>query len=198
MEKRQFLTGMTGLIAGTLTNSANAVNNRKIESQTILTITGDIERVNRGKSNVMHEILMYKRGIQFSKAYTFTLTDLEKLPSKTISPTMEDDGLVHKLSGPRLVDVLNVVGIKNSKNIKIKMHGIDGYSPEISLALAKKYDFILATRLDGQLLSIGGFGPVFGIYDADRIDGIAQKPLNQRFAGCPWGLYCIEVASEVR
>jgi len=52
----------------------------------------------------------------------------------------------------------------------------------------------VATHLDGKLLNIGGFGPLFAIYDADRIPELANKPLNQRFTACPWGLYCIEVA----
>jgi hypothetical protein len=107
---------------------------------------------------------------------------------------MEYDTQVHALRGPRLLDVLNVVGIKNAGTTKILFHGIDGYSPEITFDQARNYNFIVATHLDGKLLNIGGFGPLFAIYDADRIPELANKPLNQRFTACPWGLYCIEVA----
>jgi hypothetical protein len=106
---------------------------------------------------------------------------------------MEYDARAHKLSGPRLIDVLHVTGIKKTNATKIVFHGIDGYSPEISVDTAQRYNFILATHIDDKLLSIGGFGPLFAIYDADRIPEIAQMPLNQRFTTCPWGLYCIEI-----
>jgi hypothetical protein len=199
MKKRQFLTSAAGILVGALGSSVNTVyakNSRKEDAQTILTITGDIERTNRKKMDPVKDQLMYKRGIKFNNAYTFSLLDLEKLPSKTINPTMEYDNRVHELSGPLLIDVLNAVGIKKrTKNTEIVLYGIDGYSPEISLDKAQEYNFILATRIDGQLLSIGGFGPLFAIYDADRIEEFAKKPVDQRFAACPWGLYCIEVKS---
>jgi hypothetical protein len=199
MEKRQFLKSTAGLLAGAGSvlsgsmSSAHAAADKKEVSQTILTIVGDVLKTNRGSLDPVKDQLMYKRGIQFNKGFTFDLGALEKLRSKTISPTMEYDARVHKLSGPRLLDVLTEVGFINSKNVSILMHGIDGYSPEVTLAEVKKYDFILATQIDGQLLSIGGFGPLFGIYDADRIEELTKKPLNQRFLKCPWGLYCIEV-----
>lgn len=199
MKKRDFLSSASALAVGGLglsLFSSDAKSGQRAASQVILTITGDIKSVNRKKSDVLADQLMYKHGIKFERAYTFNLDDLENLPTTTISPTLEYDGRVHKLSGPRLFEVLAVVGIKNPETAKIKWHGIDGYSPEISLALAKKYNFILATRIDGQVLSIGGLGPLFGIYDADRIEEIAKKPLDQRFAGCPWGLYCIEVVDN--
>jgi len=200
MKKRQFLTSAAGLVVGAIGSSINSAHalasKEKNDSQVILTIAGEIKSTNRGALDPVKDQLMHKRGIQFNKAHTFTLSDLERLPSKTINPTMEYDARVHKLSGPRLIDVLTKVGITNSKDVNILMYGIDGYSPQVSLFNVQKYDFILATRIDGELLSIGGFGPLFALYDADRINEFAKKPLNQRFPGCPWGLYCIEVKSS--
>ncbi|PRC92714.1 molybdopterin-dependent oxidoreductase [Solimicrobium silvestre] len=196
MEKRQFLS--SGLVLGTLlipTLKEASATIQNASAQIILTITGDIKHVNRDKSDVVKDQLMHKQGVHFERAYTFALSDLENLRAKTISPTLEYDARIHQLSGPRLMDVLELVGVNKTKHSSIIFHGIDGYSPEISLALAEKYDYILATKLDGQLLSVGGFGPLFAIYDADRLTEIAQKPLNQRFDKCPWGLYCIEVVA---
>jgi len=200
MKKRQFLTSAAGLMVGAVSGSINSAHalasKEKNDSQVIITITGDIKSTNRGGLDPVKDQLMYKRGIKFNKAHAFTLADIEKLPTKTISPTMEYDGRVHKLSGPRLIDVLTKVGFASSKDVKILMYGLDGYTPQVSLADVQKYDFILATRIDGELLSIGGFGPLFAIYDADRIKEFSKKPLNQRFVACPWGLYCIEVKSS--
>jgi len=200
MKKRQFLKKASGLLVGATAgvwgssaNSANALSSQKEAEQTILTITGDVLRTNRGKLDPVRDQLMQKHGIKFKNAFTFTLADLEKLPSKTISPTMEYDARVHKLSGPLLADVLVEVGFTNPNGATILLHGLDGYSPEISFSKAREYNFILATRIDGNLLSVGGLGPLFALYDADRIEEIAKKPLDQRFAECPWGLYCIQV-----
>ena len=52
---------------------------------------------------------------------------------------------------------------------------------------------IVATTLDGAPMSIGGLGPLWAVYDADRLADFKDKPLKQRFALCPWGLYFIEV-----
>ncbi|MET3120811.1 hypothetical protein AAKU67_000391 [Oxalobacteraceae bacterium GrIS 2.11] len=195
MEKRQFISNSAGLLLGVLAASTSPSRAAApSEDQIILTITGAIEHSNRGKVDEMSDQLMHKQGVHFERAYQFTLADLAKLPVVTISPTLEYDGHVHRLIGPSLSSVLKIVGIKQADTTKILFHGIDGYSPEISLALAQKYNFILATHLDGKLLSIGGFGPLFALYDADRIPEIAQKRLSQRFSACPWGLYCIEIS----
>jgi hypothetical protein len=31
------------------------------------------------------------------------------------------------------------------------------------------------------------------VYDADRFADMAAKPVNERFGGCPWATYHIEV-----
>ena len=196
MKKRQFLASSMTMVLGTSALPvlvSQAADNRAVEEQVILTLAGAIDRTNRGKSDAMLDQLMHKNNIHFERAFDFTMSSLLKLSAVTISPTMEYDEKPHHLTGPRLLDVLNFAGIKKNRPTKIIFHAVDGYSPECSFNLVKKYDFIVATHMDGKLLSIGGFGPLFAIYDADRILEIMQKPLSQRFPICPWGLYCIEI-----
>ena len=69
----------------------------------------------------------------------------------------------------------------------------DGYSPVISLAEAQRLGFIVATHLDGKPLALGGLGPLWAVYEPDRFPDIAAKPVSDRFALCPWGLYHIDV-----
>jgi hypothetical protein len=33
------------------------------------------------------------------------------------------------------------------------------------------------------------------VYDADALPAFRDKPLKERFALCPWGLYHVEVAA---
>ncbi len=191
--RRQFLTNTMSLLMGAAGMAAQPsfAAPAKSDLQTILTLTGAIDRTNRPKMDGVTDQLMHKHGLQFERAWSLTLADLEKLPPQSINPTMEYDARVHRLKGPRLLDVLNVAGISKARPSSLRLHGIDGYSPEISFD--KAHNFIVATHLDGAVLAVGGFGPLFAIIDADRIAELAQKPLPQRFADCPWGLYCIEV-----
>lgn len=48
---------------------------------------------------------------------------------------------------------------------------------------------IVATEMDGQPLALGGLGPQWAVYEADTLPAFKDKPLKERFALCPWGLY---------
>jgi hypothetical protein len=52
---------------------------------------------------------------------------------------------------------------------------------------------MVATHMDGKPMALGGLGPLWGMVDADRIAELADKPLAERFGGCPWALYHIDV-----
>jgi len=199
MKKRQFLSTAAAAIAGALSASALPALAAKPEHQSagpaVLTIAGAIERSNRGQTDAVIDQMMHKQKVQFKSAFAFDLAALDKLPAVIINPTLEYDGKPHQLRGPRLAAVLDMLGASKATDTQIVFHSVDGYMPQISFEQLRKYDYILATRIDGMPLSIGGFGPIFAIYDADRIAELAQKPLAQRFALCPWGLYCIEVVA---
>ena len=42
-------------------------------------------------------------------------------------------------------------------------------------------------------MALGGLGPQWAVYDADVLPAFKDKPVNERFGLCPWGLYHIEV-----
>ncbi|WP_211467981.1 molybdopterin-dependent oxidoreductase [Collimonas silvisoli] len=203
MKKRQFLSTATASIIGALGGSvvpayaASAAAGRSLAvAPAVLTVFGAIGRSNRGPTDPVIDQMMHKQNVQFSSAFTFDLAALAKLPAVTINPTLEYDGRPHQLCGPRLADVLDMLGASELPQTQIVFHAVDGYMPQLSFAQLRKYGYILATHIDGKPLAIGGFGPIFAIYDADRVAEEAQKPLSQRFALCPWGLYCIEVVAS--
>ena len=102
---------------------------------------------------------------------------------------------VHALRGPLLTDVLKAASADVGDGAKLLLRGIDGYAGQWTVADARKYRFIVATHFDGKVMALGGLGPIWAVYDADRFPDRAAKPLNERFAGCPWGLYHIEVTA---
>jgi hypothetical protein len=161
-------------------------------SPALLTVTGAITKTNRGPLDSVRDLMMAKQKIDFQKAHAFDFGMLTAMPAVTIKPTIEYDKKPHTLHGPLLADVLKACGVTGDAG-KLAMRAVDGYSPTISIADARKYRFIVATHLDGKPMPLGGLGPLWAIYDADHFPDMAAKPIDQRFAHCPWALYHVDV-----
>jgi hypothetical protein len=193
MDKRQFLAA--ALAAASVPAGAQAPvarGKRGKRGPALLTVTGEGVRPNRGPFDPVRDQMMAKQKLTFAKAYAFDFATLAAMPARTIRPTLEYDQKPHALSGPALVDVLRAAGVPGAAG-KLAMRAVDGYAPVIPMADAAKYGFIVATHLDGQPMPLGGLGPLWAVYDADRFADMAARPVDQRFAQCPWGLYHIDV-----
>jgi hypothetical protein len=191
MKKRHFLTAAAfgGASLATLAQTASA----RTSSPVLLTVTGAIGKVNRGPIDPVLDQMMAKQKISFEKAHGFDFGELAALPAVTIKPTLEYDNKVHTLKGPLLIDVLRAAGAAPADSVKLLMRAVDGYSPNITMADVRKYRFIVATHLDGKSMPLGGLGPLWAVYDADRFPDMAAKKVTERFGLCPWALYHIEV-----
>ena len=193
MNKRNFLAASLGAaalpqLAQAATGAAAA---QSPQSPVLLTVSGAIARPNRGPLDPVLDQMMAKQKIAFDKARVFDFAALTALPAVTIKPTLEYGNKVHALRGPLLMDVLKAAGVADTG--KLAMRAVDGYSPTIAMADARRYHFIVATHLDGKTMPLGGLGPLWAVYDADRFPDMAAKPIDQRFASCPWALYYIDV-----
>jgi hypothetical protein len=164
-----------------------------ITGPTLLTLTGIIGAGNRGALDPALDHLMNKQGVSFERAHTFDFAALRSLPEITIHPTLEYDGKIHALGGPLMTDVLNAAGAKASDQGRVLLRAIDGYVVAVSFADLVKYRFIVATTLDEKALPLGGLGPLWAVYDADRFPDKAARPLAERFVLCPWAVYHIAV-----
>lgn len=190
MQKRQFLAA--GVAAATLPAFAETKGAARLKGPALLTVTGSGVKANRGPFDPVRDQMMAKQKLSFTAAHAFDFAALSALPAVRIQPTLEYDNKPHQLSGPALADVLKAAGV-TSKDGKLAMRAVDGYAPVISIADALRYRFIVATHLDGTPMPLGGLGPLWAVYDADRFPDMAAKPVDQRFAQCPWGLYHIEL-----
>lgn len=191
MKKRHFLTaaalGSVSLATQAQTASARA------SSPVLLTVTGAIGKVNRGAIDPALDQMMAKQKIRFEKGHGFDFGVLAALPAVTIKPTLEYDNKVHTLKGPLLTDVLRAAGAAPADSVKLLMRAVDGYSSNITVADVRKYRFIVATHLDNKPMPLGGLGPLWAVYDADRFPDMAARKVTERFGLCPWALYHIEV-----
>ncbi len=198
MKKRQFLGAA---IAGALPLAADAAaadrgpasRGPASRGPALLTVTGAITRTNRGPFDPVLDQMMHKQGLGFAKAYTFDHAALLQLAPHTIRPTLEYDGKPHTLRGPLLLDVLGSAGAKVGDRTTLVLRAVDGYNVELNGAQAGTRRVIVATHIDGAPMPLGGLGPLWAVYDADRIPEMAALPLAQRFTDCPWALYHIEV-----
>jgi len=159
----------------------------------LLTVAGAVSRSNRGPFDPALDQLMVKHNTRFDNAWVLDAAMLAALPAVAIEPTLEYDGKPHKLSGPLLGAVLGAAGVAANAPVTLTLRALDGYAVGVSLADAQRYRMIVATTLDGAPMAIGGLGPLWAVYDADRLADFKDKPLKQRFAFCPWGLYFIDV-----
>jgi len=193
MDKRKFM-GVAALGVVALPELAQAQNAPKAQKgPTLLTVSGLIGAGNRGALDPALDQMMAKQKIKFDKAHAFDAAALAALPAVTIKPTLEYDNKPHTLKGPLLADVLKASGVKMTDKTTVFLRAVDGYAAQVTSAEIAKYRFIVATHMDGQALSLGGLGPLWAVYDADRFPDMAAKPVTARFAWCPWATYHIEV-----
>lgn len=190
MKKRYFLT--TALGASALSPTAFAAPSGQ-HGPALLTVTGAIGRGNRGPLDKALDQMMVKQQLAFDKAHVFDFDALRALPSITIKPTLEYDAKPHILRGPPLGQVIEATGAKLDNTLKLVLRAIDGYTVTLTLAQARRYRFIIATHLDGKPMPLGGLGPLWAVFDADQHPDVMARPLAERYAQCPWGLYHVEV-----
>lgn len=191
MHKRDFLLalGASSLASGAMANPARP----RQASPALLTVTGAIGRGNRGPLDKALDQLMVKQQLAFDRAHVFDFETLLALPSITIKPTLEYDAKPHTLRGPLLSQVVEAAGARLDTSPKLVLRAIDGYTVTLTLAQVRRYRFIIATHLDGQPMPLGGLGPLWAVFDTDRHADVMARPLAERYAQCPWGLYHLEV-----
>jgi len=193
MHKREFLASM--LLAAASPVAAQAKGSTAPAAPVLLTVTGAIAKPNRAAFDPAFDVLMSKHGVAFTAAYAMEWGRLAALPTRTIEPTLEYDGKRHRLRGPLLTDVLQAAGARATDASTLTLRAVDGYAPSMTWTDARTHAFIVATHRDDRPLPAGGLGPLWAVYDADRFPEAAAKPVSQRFANCPWGLYHIDVGS---
>lgn len=189
MDKRHFLGA--ALASGALPAAAAA--SLPSAGPALLTITGNIRRSNRGPLDPVRDQMMFKQKLAFAQACALDFAAIAALPARTIRPTLEYDGKPHTLRGPLLADVLALAGARPGAASQVVMRAVDGYAAAVPMGRLRAWSFIVATHLDGRPMALGGLGPLWAIYDADRVPEMAARPVRERFGACPWALYHIEV-----
>jgi hypothetical protein len=196
MDKRQFVvaSGLAGLLpARAALAAASEARAQPVQHPGLLTISGAVGKSNRGPLDPVIDLMMHKHGIQFDKACVLDAAALQGLPPVTIEPTLEFDSKPHRLEGPLLTSVLDAAGAPRGNTVQLTLRAVDGYNVTLTLPDAAAYRMIVAIRIDGKPMALGGLGPLWAVYDADSLAAFKDKPVNQRFALCPYWLYHIDL-----
>lgn len=118
----------------------------------------------------------------------FDLPMLEALAGRTAEmETPWTEGKV-KFSGPLLRSILEAAGARGSQ---LKVIALNDYSANVPMEDAAQIDTILATRMNGNTMSVRDKGPLFLIYPFDKDASLFNE---KYFSRSVWQIKTIEVS----
>ena len=104
---------------------------------------------------------------------TLAVKDLESERSRNITTSTPWTTGIKRFSGPLLRDL---AALRRFPVTTIEVNALNDYSAVIQNSDAEKYDFVLATRIDGELIRVRDKGPLWLILPLD------EKPaLNSQY-----------------
>ncbi|KQT47960.1 hypothetical protein ASG47_06120 [Devosia sp. Leaf420] len=107
----------------------------------------------------------------------FDLSMLDALPQHTIKATTPWYDGEHEFSGVVIGDLLETLGASGES---VTVTALNDYSAEIPMEDIKDYPVILATRVDGEELSVRDKGPLFVIYPFDEHPDLYNEVIFSR------------------
>lgn len=139
--------------------------------ETVLTVAGSVENTNRGAFDPFFDGFLKYHDKEFDKAFVFDATALAALPQQSIkvNADTEDWPGVLAMEGPLLKDVLEAAGATGKS---VTAYALDGFGLQMDVEKIAAHDWVLAMKVNGEPLGIGGLGPLWLVYDTgDRVAG---------------------------
>ena len=152
----------------------------------LVTVTGKIAQNNREPFEPFRDKLFGVNDLEFDRAAAFDLAMLEGLGMQTVTVRYPNWPSGHTFEGPLLKDVMAAAGAAGDKVLPM---ALDGYAAEIPMSDLEKWPVILALKMDGQYMGVGGAGPAFVIYPRDDYPALQA----QDDAKWVWGVFHITV-----
>jgi hypothetical protein len=120
-------------------------------------------------------------------AAQFDLAMLEKLPQQTFTTKTPWSKDPIKFTGPLLRDVLAAA---KANGTTIKAVALNDYKTAIPVDDAKRYDMILAHRMNGEPIPVRTKGPLFIVYP---FDSKAELQSSKFYARSAWQLKSMDI-----
>ncbi len=170
ISRRFFVAAAVGLglgAAGGATGQPAALPTPK--ERVVLTVSGQIGIRNQG----VHAV--------------FDLPMIEALPQHRFTTQTPWDEQPVTFSGPRLRDVLVAV---RAQGRQLRATALNDYRVVIPIEDAQRFDVVIATRKNGELMAVRDKGPLFIVYPFDSDPALKDKRYYERSI---WQLKAIEV-----
>lgn len=169
--RRHVLTGLAvGLGASMLPIRPVSADLAKPSGKVVLSVTGKIKTQNA------------------DTAATFDMAMLDALPSraaKVKTPWTEGEVTFEGPLGQALLDAVGADGTK------MRITALNDYSVEVPVADFRDHPVILATKLNGKLMSVREKGPIFVIYPFDLKPDLYNEAI---FSKSVWQVKAIEIS----
>lgn len=117
----------------------------------------------------------------------FDLQTLESLPQHKFTTMTPWSDKAIQFSGPLLRDVLAAAGAQGQN---ILATAINDYRINIPVSDAMRFDMIVATRMNGEHMSVRDKGPLFVVYPFDSLPELQQARYYERSI---WQLTSLEL-----
>lgn len=189
MRRKTFASTMLAIIV--MIGMAGIFNAAAAAEPTVLTITGELTKPNRGALDPFHDAFLNHKDKTFTKAFAFTRTELAALPQTKIVAHVEGWPSKVELAGPLLSDALSAAGVATDATIVAT--ALDGYNVDLTPQIRSKNKWVLAISANGEPLAIGGRGPVWLLYGTD---GTAVSQDVE--ATWVWALYLLEAQHQTK
>ena len=151
----------------------------------VLTVAGNIANSNRPAYRDKLDVIFRYHKRTFDRAFAFDRAMLEGLGTVALRIEHAGWGGPMTVSGPRLADVLKMVGCSGGPPATL---ALDGFSTEISREDLDAHDWVVATRAEGRPLGLGERGPLWLVFDPP-----GERPATDEEADqWPWALFFIE------
>lgn len=139
----------------------------------MLTVTGAVDRTNRGPSDPAFDVLFTFNEVDFVKAHEFDLDALAALPQTSVRADFPKEGAETTFTGPLLADVLAAAGAEGQA---VTVQAMDGYAVEVPRAELEAKGAVVALARDGKPLGIGSFGPAQLVFPRAERSELAAMP----------------------
>ena len=183
---KQFVAiAATALLALAVAASSGASAGETPTGPVVLTISGNVANTNRPAYRDKLDVIFRYHKRAFDRAFAFDRATLEGLGTVALRIEHAGWGGPMAVSGPPLVDVLDMAGCPGGPLATLSL---DGFSTEISPEALEARDWVVATRAEGQPLGLGERGPLWLVFDPP-----GERPATDEEADqWPWGLFFIE------
>jgi hypothetical protein len=122
-----------------------------------------------------------------ANAAEFDLAMLQKLPQRSFTTMTPWDKKPIKFTGPLLRDVLAAA---KAEGVTLKAMALNDYQTSIPFADTKKFDVVLAHKMNGESIPVKTKGPLFIVYPYDTNKELQSSVYYERSA---WQLKSLSI-----